>query len=470
MDNLAFREEADSIGNLLVPVEAYYGIQSLRAKQNFNITGKTIHKELIIALAKLKKSCALTNNASGRMSSEITDAIVKACDEIIEGKWQNEFIVDAIQGGAGTSANMNANEVIANRAIELLGGKKGDYKIVHPNDHVNMSQSTNDIYPSAGKLALVSLLKPLYKELDRLYQSLMNKAKEFDGILKMGRTQLQDAVPMRLGQSFHAFATAIKRDTLNLGRAEEDFHNLNMGASAIGSAITVDGYYLDNIVSTISEVCGEKYEQVDDLFDGTSNIEVYVKLSGALKTLAVTLSKMCNDLRLMSSGPKTGLNEINLPARQNGSSIMPGKVNPVIPEVVSQVAYKVFGNDVTVNFSAEAGQLELNAFEPVIFYSLFESIECLKNAIITLIDNCIDGITANPNRCNDLLEHSVGMATALTPFIGYIEAAKLAKKEIKTGVPLRQLVLERGLMDKEKLEEVMSPFEVTEPHHFKKNI
>ena len=470
MDNLAFREEADSIGNLLVPVEAYYGIQSLRAKQNFNITGKTIHKELIIALAKHKKSCALTNNASGRMSSEITDAIVKACDEIIEGKWQNEFIVDAIQGGAGTSANMNANEVIANRAIELLGGKKGDYKIVHPNDHVNMSQSTNDIYPSAGKLALVSLLKPLYKELDRLYQSLMNKAKEFDGILKMGRTQLQDAVPMRLGQSFHAFATAIKRDTLNLGRAEEDIHNLNMGASAIGSAITVDGYYLDNIVSTISEVCGEKYEQVDDLFDGTSNIEVYVKLSGALKTLAVTLSKMCNDLRLMSSGPKTGLNEINLPARQNGSSIMPGKVNPVIPEVVSQVAYKVFGNDVTVNFSAEAGQLELNAFEPVIFYSLFESIECLKNAIITLIDNCIDGITANPNRCNDLLEHSVGMATALTPFIGYIEAAKLAKEALKTGVPLRQLVLERGLMDKEKLEEVMSPFEVTEPHHFKKNI
>ncbi len=470
MDNLAFREEADSIGNLLVPVEAYYGIQSLRAKQNFNITGKTIHKELIIALAKLKKSCALTNNASGRMSSEITDAIVKACDEIIEGKWHNEFIVDAIQGGAGTSANMNANEVIANRAIELLGGKKGDYKIVHPNDHVNMSQSTNDIYPSAGKLALVSLLKPLYKELDRLYQSLMNKAKEFDGILKMGRTQLQDAVPMRLGQSFHAFATAIKRDTLNLGRAEEDIHNLNMGASAIGSAITVDGYYLDNIVSTISEVCGEKYEQVDDLFDGTSNIEVYVKLSGALKTLAVTLSKMCNDLRLMSSGPKTGLNEINLPARQNGSSIMPGKVNPVIPEVVSQVAYKVFGNDVTVNFSAEAGQLELNAFEPVIFYSLFESIECLKNAIITLIDNCIDGITANPNRCNDLLEHSVGMATALTPFIGYIEAAKLAKEALKTGVPLRQLVLERGLMDKEKLEEVMSPFEVTEPHHFKKNI
>lgn len=333
-----------------------------------------------------------------------------------------------------------------------------------------MSQSTNDIYPSAGKLALVSLLKPLYKELDRLYQSLMNKAKEFDGILKMGRTQLQDAVPMRLGQSFHAFATAIKRDTLNLGRAEEDIHNLNMGASAIGSAITVDGYYLDNIVSTISEVCGEKYEQVDDLFDGTSNIEVYVKLSGALKTLAVTLSKMCNDLRLMSSGPKTGLNEINLPARQNGSSIMPGKVNPVIPEVVSQVAYKVFGNDVTVNFSAEAGQLELNAFEPVIFYSLFESIECLKNAIITLIDNCIDGITANPNRCNDLLEHSVGMATALTPFIGYIEAAKLAKEALKTGVPLRQLVLERGLMDKEKLEEVMSPFEVTEPHHFKKNI
>ncbi len=468
MDKIAFREEGDSIGNLNVPLSAYYGIQTLRAKQNFNITGKSIHSELIVALAKLKKSCALTNHASGRLSGKIADAIVIACDEIIAGKLHDEFIVDAIQGGAGTSANMNANEVIANRAIEILGGKKGEYKIVHPNDHVNMSQSTNDIYPSAGKLALISLLKPLYNQLDRLYNSLMNKAKEFDGILKMGRTQLQDAVPMRLGQSFHAFATAVKRDTQNIMRAEEDIHYLNMGASAIGSAITVDGYYLDNIVETICSVCGDKFEQAEDLFDGTSNIEVYVKLSGALKTLAVTLSKMCNDLRLMASGPKTGLNEINLPAKQNGSSIMPGKVNPVIPEVVSQVAYKVFGNDVTINFSAEAGQLELNAFEPVIFYSLFESIECLNNAISTLIDNCIVDITANPNRCTDLLEHSVGMATALTPYIGYIEAARLAKESLKTGVPLRELVLERGLMNKETLEEVMSPFEVTEPHHFKK--
>lgn len=468
MNKVLFREEGDSIGNLNVPKDAYYGIQSLRAKQNFNITGKNIHRELIISLAKLKKSCALTNHNSGRLSGKITDAIVKACDEIIAGQWHEQFIIDAIQGGAGTSANMNANEVIANRAIEILGGEKGDYSIVHPNDHVNMSQSTNDIYPSAGKMAIISLLKPLYEELNRLYDALMTKSKEFDGILKMGRTQLQDAVPMRLGQSFHAFATAIKRDTKSVMRAEEDIHYLNMGASAIGSAITVDGYYLDNIVSTISSVCNENFEQAEDLFDGTSNIEVYVKLSGALKTLAVTLSKMCNDLRLMASGPKTGLSEINLPAKQNGSSIMPGKVNPVIPEVVSQVAYKVFGNDVTVNFSAEAGQLELNAFEPVIFYSLFESIECLKNAVTTLIDNCIVDITANPNRCNDLLEHSVGMATALTPYIGYIEAAKLAKEALKTGVPLRQLVLERGLLDKEKLDEIMSPFEVTEPHHLKK--
>lgn len=468
MDKMAFREEGDSIGNLNVPKCAYYGIQSLRAKQNFNITGKNIHSQLVVALAKLKKSCALTNHASGRLSSKVEGAIVKACDEIIDGMWHDQFIVDAIQGGAGTSANMNANEVIANRAIEILGGEKGDYSIVHPNDHVNMSQSTNDIYPSAGKLALIALLKPLYQQLDRLYLSLMNKAKEFDGILKMGRTQLQDAVPMRLGQSFHAFATAVKRDTNNIKLAEEDIHYLNMGASAIGSAITVDGFYLDNIVSSICLVCGEDFKQTEDLFDGTSNIEVYVKLSGALKTLAVTLSKMCNDLRLMSSGPRTGLNEINLPAKQNGSSIMPGKVNPVIPEVVSQVAYKVFGNDVTVNFSAEAGQLELNAFEPVIFYSLFESIECLTSAISTLIDNCIVDITANPNRCNDLLEHSVGMATALTPYIGYKEAARLAKEALKTGIPLRKLVLEAGLLEENKLEEIMSPFEVTEPHHMKK--
>lgn len=457
------RTESDSIGEKEIDAEAYYGVQSLRGAENFPITGVMMHKELIIALAQLKKAAAMTNRDSGRLEDDKAEAIIKACDEIISGKLHEAFIVDAIQGGAGTSANMNANEVIANRATEILGGKKGDYSIVHPNDHVNMAQSTNDIYPSAGKIATASLLVKLIEEEKRLLQSLLDKAEEFDDVLKMGRTQLQDAVPMRLGQEFHAYASAVRRDIERLKQAKLAMHTLNMGATAIGTAIDGDPYYLTYICYNVSRVCGENYSQCDDLFDGTSNLDVYVHVSSALKTAAVNLSKICNDLRLMSSGPKTGLAEISLPAKQNGSSIMPGKVNPVIPEVVSQVAFRIIGSDVTITMAAEAGQLELNAFEPVIFYSLFEGIQALTQAIGTLIDNCISGITANRDRCDELLHASVGIATALKPYIGYKKSAAIAKESLRTGVPVKEIVLREGLMDETTLSKVLEPKNMTDP-------
>ncbi len=456
------RLESDSIGELELDANAYYGVQSLRGSINFPITGRMMHKEIIIALAQLKKAAAMTSKASGRLAPEKADAIMQAADEVIAGKFHDSFIVDAIQGGAGTSANMNANEVIANRAIEILGGTLGDYSIVHPNDHVNLAQSTNDIYPSSGKIAMVALLKKLIPEEERLYNALMQKAEEFHDVLKMGRTQLQDAVPMRLGQEFHAYASAVKRDIARLKKVNEELHSLNMGATAIGSAIDGDPYYVTYICDNVSKVCGETYTQCDDLFDGTSNLDIYVAVSSALKTAAVNLSKISNDLRLLSSGPKTGIAEIALPPKQNGSSIMPGKVNPVIPEVVSQVAFRVIGSDMTVAMAAEAGQLELNAFEPVIFYSIFEGIEALTNAIGTLIDNCVLGIVANEERCDTLLHASVGIATALKPHIGYKESARIAKESLKTGVSVKDIVLRDGLMDKDQLEEVLKPENMTE--------
>ena len=461
------RRESDSIGELEVNENAYYGVQSLRAARNFNITHSHMHPALIEALAKLKKAAAITNYEAGKLSEDRKNAIVQAADEVISGKLRKEFIVDAIQGGAGTSANMNANEVIANRAIEILGGKKGDYTIVHPNDHVNMSQSTNGVYPSAGKIAMVTLLNGLLPEIERLDKALMAKAEEFNGVLKVGRTQLQDAVPMRLGQEFHAYGTAIKRDYTRVKNAKAVLHTLNMGATAIGTAINSNPYYLDNIVKNVSKVCGDEYVQATDLFDGTSNLDGYAEVSGTLKTLAVDLSKMCNDLRLLSSGPKTGFAEIMLPAKQNGSSIMPGKVNPVIPEVVTQVAFKVIGNDMTVTMAAEAGQLELNAFEPVIFYSMLESISMLTGAIKTLIDNCINGIVANKKRCAELLSGSIAVVTALSPYIGYKKAAAIAHESLDTGVTVKEIVLRENLMDEETLKTVLDINAMTEPKHLK---
>ena len=455
------RTEADSIGVMEVPAEAYYGVQALRAKENFPITHQQLHPEFIKSMAKLKKAAAITNRDAGLLPLNIASAIMKACDELIAGKYTDSFIVDAIQGGAGTSANMNANEVIANRAIEILGGTKGDYSIVHPNDHVNMAQSTNEIIPSAGKLTAITLLTGAIKELERLYEALMDKAEEFDPVLKMGRTQLQDAVPMRLGQSFHAYASVLHRDILRLEDAIHTLEMLNMGGTAIGSSINVSPLYLKNICKNLNKITKGNFYLADDLFDATQNLDGFVSVSGVLKTCAVNLSKMCNDLRLLSSGPKTGIGEINLPARQNGSSIMPGKINPVIPEVVSQVAFNIIGHDYTITMAAEAGQLELNAFEPVIFYTLFESIETLGHAAQTLTDNCILGITANEKHCKDLVNASAGIATALCPSIGYTASAALAKKSLKMNVPVRELAIKEGYVTEEEADRLLNPYTMT---------
>ena len=459
------RKEADSIGTMEVPMKAYYGVQTLRAKNNFHITGRPLHPEFIKNLVRIKKAAAYTNMTAHILDEKIGNAIVKACDEIIDGKLHSQFIVDAIQGGAGTSANMNANEVIANRAIEILGGQKGDYTIVHPNDHVNMAQSTNDVIPSAGKLTILALLPGLLEQLERLHKALRDKSIEFDDVVKMGRTQLQDAVPIRLGQSFEAYAAVIERDIRRIRALDTELKVLNIGAPAVGTAINVNPVYLFHIIRNVNLVCGTDCSQAEDLFDATQNLDGFVHTSAALRVCAVNLSKICNDLRLLSSGPKAGLGEINLPPKQNGSSIMPGKINPVIPEVVSQVAYNVIGNDVTVTMAAEAGQLELNAFEPVIFYKIFESIDTLKGAVETLIDNCILGITANRERCRALAESSAALATALCPALGYKKSAEIAKKCNRTGIPVRQIVLEEGLLPEEELDRYLSLMDMTQAGH-----
>ena len=457
------RMEHDSIGALNVPAEAYYGVQSMRAATNFQITHRPLHPVLIDSIVMVKKAAAITNEKSGKLDQQIAQAIIQACDEILNGNLRDQFIVDAIQGGGGTSANMNANEVIANRAIEILGGTKGDYSIVHPNDHVNMSQSTNDVIPTAGKITVLKLLPQTIKELEKLEKAMKEKEAEFDDILKMGRTQLQDAVPMRLGQSFGAFAHVLKRDIKRLKNVMDEMKVLNIGATAIGTAINVDPYYLANISYELSKVAGISLKQADDLIDATQNLDGFVSVSGVLKTCAVDISKISNDLRLMSSGPRTGLSEINLPARQNGSSIMPGKINPVIPEVVSQVAYLIIGHDYTITMAAEVGQLELNAFEPVLFHHLFESIDTLKEAAATLTKHCITGITANKGQCEEYIEKSVGISTALCPYIGYAKSAEIAKKSLKTGISVKELVLEEGLLKEEELKEILKPEKMTQP-------
>ena len=457
------RMEHDSIGALNVPAEAYYGVQSMRAATNFQITHRPLHPVLIDSIVMVKKAAAITNEKSGKLNRQIAQAIIQACDEILGGSFRDQFIVDAIQGGAGTSANMNANEVIANRAIEILGGTKGDYSIVHPNDHVNMSQSTNDVIPTAGKITVLKLLPQTIKELEKLEKAMEEKEAEFDDILKMGRTQLQDAVPMRLGQSFGAFAHVLKRDIKRLKNVMDEMKVLNIGATAIGTAINVDSYYLSNISYELSKVTEISLKQADDLIDATQNLDGFVSVSGVLKTCAVDISKISNDLRLMSSGPRTGLSEINLPARQNGSSIMPGKINPVIPEVVSQVAYLIIGHDYTITMAAEAGQLELNAFEPVLFHHLFESIDTLKEAAATLTKHCITGITANKEQCEEYIEKSVGISTALCPYIGYAKSAEIAKKSLKTGISVKDLVLQEGLLKEEELKEILKPEKMTQP-------
>lgn len=460
---MEFRVEKDSIGTKDVPENVYYGVQSLRAAENFHITGLNMHPEIINSLAYIKKAAAITNCEAGLLDKRRTQAIVQACDEILEGKFREDFIVDPIQGGAGTSLNMNANEVIANRAIEILGGKKGDYSVVNPNDHVNCGQSTNDVIPTAGKMTSLRLLKKLKKQLLRLHSALEQKADEFDSIIKMGRTQLQDAVPIRLGQEFKAYSVAILRDLNRMDKAMDEMRTLNMGGTAVGTGLNADESYLRRIVPNLSEISGMDLVQAYDLIDATQNLDSFVAVSGAVKACAVTLSKIANDLRLMSSGPRAGFGEINLPAKQNGSSIMPGKVNPVIPEVVNQVAFNAIGNDMTITMAAEAGQLELNAFEPIIFYCLFQSIDTIAYAVNTFVDNCVIGITANETRCRYFVENSVGIITAICPYVGYQKAAEIAKEAIKTGESVRKLIIEKGLLTKEQMDEIMDPVQMTEP-------
>lgn len=450
-----YRNELDSLGEIEVPKDAYYGANSLRANQNFAITGLPVDDKFIDAMLEVKKACAIENGKIGLLKKDQKEAIVAACDDLLNGKYRDSFIVDPIQGGAGTSFNMNANEVIANIANKSLGGGLGIYDKVHPNDHVNRGQSTNDVIPTSGKIALVRYFMELKEETAKLIESFEKKAEEFKEVYKMGRTQLQDAIPISLGQEFAAYAKVIKRDHKRFDSAIETLSQVNLGGTAIGTGLNADENYVKEIVGVLAEVTGLNLKQNDDLIDGTQNLDGFSYASAILKTYASNLSKIANDLRLMSSGPQAGVADIKLPARQAGSSIMPGKVNPVIPEVVNQVAFNVIGNDMTVTMAVEAGQLELNAFEPIIFYNLFESLKTLKGAINTLRINCVDNITANEKALSDKVQRSVGLVTALAPHIGYQKASEIAHKAIDTGHSIRELVLKEGLLDEKELDKIL---------------
>ena len=467
-DITKIRIEHDLIGDREVPASAYYGVHTLRAVENFAITGQTLREsaDLIASLAAIKQAAAQANASLGLLDGERADAIIAACVEIRDGALHDHFVVDLIQGGAGTSTNMNANEVIANRALEIMGYGRGDYQHLHPNEHVNLSQSTNDVYPTALKLAAwigVHRLVDAMAELRKLVAAFHQKGDEFRDVVKMGRTQLQDAVPMTLGQEFGTYALMLAEDEARLSEAVSLIREINLGATAIGTGITAHPRYAALVRERLSEIVGVDLVTSPDLVEATQDCGAFVQLSGVLKRVAVKLSKTCNDLRLLSSGPRAGLNEINLPARQAGSSIMPGKVNPVIPEVVNQVAFEVIGNDVTITMAAEAGQLQLNAFEPIIFYSLYRSLSHLTNACLTLESNCIQGITANRDRLRQTVEQSIGIVTALNPYIGYRNATEVALEAHHSGRGVYEILLERGLMQKEHLDAVLRPETLTRP-------
>ena len=459
------RREHDLLGERDVPKNALYGIQTLRALENFPITGVPIREfpSLVEALADVKAAAARANAALGLLPDEIAQAIEEAAKEIRTGRHHEHFLVDVIQGGAGTSTNMNANEVIANRALELMGRERGDYAVVHPNNHVNLSQSTNDVYPTAVKLALHMSIEGLRVAMRELVDAFLAKGTEFSRHIKMGRTQLQDAVPMTLGQEFSAFGHTILEDVDRLGEAQALIREINMGATAIGTGLNAPAGYAEKVRGYLSEITGLSLITAPDLVEATSDTGAFVQLSGVLKRCAVKLSKICNDLRLLSSGPRAGLNEINLPAMQPGSSIMPGKVNPVIPEVVNQVCFDVIGGDVTVTMAAEAGQLQLNVFEPVIAYRLLQSVDTLRNACVVLRERCITGITANPDRMRDFVEHSIGIVTALVPVLGYERCTQIAKTALDTGRGVTELVLEQKLLTRQQIDELLDPERMTAP-------
>jgi aspartate ammonia-lyase len=465
MPSSPLRREHDLLGERAVPQSAYYGVHTLRALENFPITGTpiSIYPDLVAALACVKEAAAIANNELQLLDDAKTRAITDACVEIRRGALLEEFVVDVIQGGAGTSTNMNANEVIANRGLELMGHRKGEYRHLHPVEHVNMSQSTNDVYPTAVKVALHFGIQRLTGAMAELRETFQAKAAEFADVLKMGRTQLQDAVPMTLGQELSTYAVMLSEDEQRLKEAALLIHEINMGATAIGTGINAHPRYAAIVCQRLSEVTGIQLVVAPNLVEATQDAGAFVQLSGVLKRVAVKLSKTCNDLRLLSSGPRAGFNEINLPAVQAGSSIMPGKVNPVIPEVVNQIAFEVIGNDITVSFAAEAGQLQLNAFEPIIAHSLFKSLNHLRNGCLTLAERCVKGITANREQLRRTVEHSIGLVTALNPYIGYERATAVAKEAHETGKSVYDLVLHKGWMSKEQLDEVLKPEILTQP-------
>ncbi len=465
------RKEHDLLGEREVSYESYYGVQTLRAMENFNITGVTLgfYPILIKSLAMVKMAAAEANYELGLLEDSVYKAIRQACQEIIKGKYHQYFVVDMIQGGAGTSTNMNANEVIANRALEIMGHEKGEYQYCHPNNHVNLSQSTNDAYPTAVKLALIFSNQRLIIILEELAETFHKKGGEFAQVIKMGRTQLQDAVPMTLGQSFEAYAVTLEEEIQRLNQNVDLFLEINMGGTAIGTGINADPGYARIVVKYLRQITGLEVKTAKNLVEATQDTGAFVMYSSALKRLALKLSKISNDLRLLSSGPRAGLNEINLPAMQPGSSIMPGKVNPVIPEVVNQIAFKVIGNDLTVSLAGEAGQLELNVMEPVIVQSIFESLEMLKNGMKTFRIRCIEGITANAKHCRGMVQNSIGLVTALNPVLGYETSSMLAKEAAKTNKGVYELVLEKKLLSKKELDKLLAPENMLKPHKLKKN-
>ncbi len=454
-----FRIESDSLGEMSIPSDAYYGCQTMRGVENFAISGTPISRypQLIHALAQVKKCAALANRELGELAPEKAEAIAAACDEILAGKLLDHFVVDAVQGGAGTSTNMNANEVICNRALELMGRQRGEYDYLHPNNDVNMAQSTNDVYPTALRIALIYKLRQLREAMRYMKHAFEEKGREFGHVIKMGRTQLQDAVPMTLGQEFTAWAVMIGEDVDRVREAAALVHEINIGGTAIGTGLNAARGYTALVTRLLARETKLPLVTASNLVEATQDTGAYVQLSGVLKRVVVKLSKICNDLRLLSSGPRCGLNEINLPPRAPGSSIMPGKVNPVIPEVVNQVCFAVIGHDITVTLAAEAGQLELNVMEPIIAMSLFNSIDMLRNACYTLADKCVRGITANEDRCREMVEGSIGLITALVPHLGYDFCSDIAKKAHRERRSVKDLLLESGRVNEEELRVLLSP-------------
>ncbi|WFE12742.1 aspartate ammonia-lyase [Bacillus atrophaeus] len=458
-----YRQEKDFLGEKNIEADVYYGIQTLRAAENFPITGYKIHEEMINALAIVKKAAALANMDVKRLYEGIGNAIVQAADEILEGKWHDQFIVDPIQGGAGTSMNMNANEVIGNRALELMGHNKGEYIHLSPNTHVNMSQSTNDVFPTAIHISTLKLLEKLLGTMENMHKVFKKKAHDFDSVIKMGRTHLQDAVPIRLGQEFEAYSRVLERDIKRIKQSRQHLYEVNMGATAVGTGLNADPRYIEQVVKHLADISGLPLVGADHLVDATQNTDAYTEVSAALKVCMMNMSKIANDLRLMASGPRAGLAEISLPARQPGSSIMPGKVNPVMAELINQIAFQVIGNDHTICLASEAGQLELNVMEPVLVFNLLQSISVMNNGFRSFTDYCLKGIEANEKRLQEYVEKSAGVITAVNPHLGYEAAARIAREAIMSGKSVRDLCLQYDVLTEEELDIILNPYEMTKP-------